>query len=51
MLLDISKAFDRVWYESLIYKLKQNGIAEKPLNITKDFQDSRKQGVALNRQC
>ena len=25
--LDISKAFERVWYNDLIYKLKQNGVA------------------------
>ena len=25
--LDISKAFERVWHNDLIYKLKQNGVA------------------------
>ena len=46
---DISKAFDKVWHEGLIYKLKQNGIYGKLLNIIKDFLDSRKQRVVLNR--
>ena len=27
--LDISKAFDKVWHESVIFKLKQNGIWRK----------------------
>ena len=34
----------------LIYKLKQNGISGKLLNMIKDFLDSRKQRVVLNRQ-
>ena len=41
--LDISKAFDKVCHEDLIYKLKQSGISGKLLNIIKDFLDSRKQ--------
>ena len=50
MFLDISKAFDTVWHEDLIYKLKQNGISGKLLNIIKDFLNSRKQRVVLNGQ-
>ena len=26
--LNISKAFDKVWYKSLLLKLKQNGISD-----------------------
>ena len=48
--LDISKAFDKVWHEGLIYKLKQNGISGRLLSIIKDFLDSRKQRVVLNGQ-
>ena len=48
--LDISKAFDKVWHEIMIYKLKQNGISGKLLNIIKYFLDSRKQTVVINRQ-
>ena len=50
MFLDISKAFDKVWHESLIFKLKQNGISGKLLNLIKDFLKKRKQRVVLNGQ-
>ena len=31
--LDISKAFDRVWDEVLIYKIKRNGVTGLPLKL------------------
>ena len=48
--LDIFKAFDKVWHEGLIFKLKQNVISGKLLNLIKDFLKNRKQRVVLNGQ-
>ena len=48
--LDISKAFDKVWHEDLLFKLKQNGISANLLNVITDFLYQRKQGVVLNGQ-
>ena len=48
--LDISKAFDKVWYQELHYKLRQNGISGELLNILTDFLDNRTQSVNLNGQ-
>ena len=48
--LDISKAFDKVWHEGVIFKLKQNGISGDLLNILTDFLSNRKQRVVLNGQ-
>ena len=48
--LDISKAFYKVWYKGLVFKLKQNGISGNLLNIFEDFLRNRKQRVVLNRQ-
>ena len=50
-MLDIYKAFDKVWYKGLIVKLKQNGISDKNLSIITDFRDFRKQWVVLNGQA
>ena len=49
--LDISKAFDRVWHEAFIFKLRQNDIYGDVINIFKDFLSNRKQRVILNEQC
>ena len=46
--LDISKAFDKVWRDGLIYKLKQNGIKDKLLCLLIDFLKKRQQRVVLN---
>ena len=48
--LDISKAFDKVWHEGVIFKLEQNGISGDLLNILTDFLSNRKQKVVLNGQ-
>ena len=49
--LDISKAFDNVCREGLIFKLEQNGISRKLLHLIKDFLSDRKQRAVLNGQC
>ena len=49
--LYISKAFDKVWHKGLIFKLKENGISDKILNIITDFLSFRKQRVVLNGQA
>ena len=46
--LDMSKAFDKVWHEGLLFKLKQNGIDGKLLALFSNFLSNRKQRVVLN---
>ena len=48
--LHISKAFDKVWHEGLIYKLQQKGVSGELLNILIDFLNNKKQRVVLNGQ-
>ena len=48
--LDICKAFDKVWRKGLVYKLQQNVISDKLLDILKDFINNRKPRVVLNDQ-
>ena len=50
MFLDISKAFDKVWHDGLIYKLMSNGIQGEALGILKSFLNDRLQRVVLNGQ-
>ena len=37
--LDISKAFDKVWHDGVIFKLERNGISGDLLNIIIDISD------------
>ena len=47
---DISKAFDRVWHDSLLYKLKLLGICGRYYNLIQSFLDNRHQRVVLSGQ-
>ena len=46
--LDISKAFDKVWHDKLISKLKQNGISGSLLQLFENYLLNRNQRVVLN---
>ena len=49
--LDISKAFDRVWHDGLIHKLKRCGVSGKLHSLLQSFLMDRKQRTILNGQC
>ena len=46
--LDISKAFDKVWHDGLIFKLKQNGVSGSLLKLFENYLLNRNQRVVLN---
>ena len=46
--LDISKAFDKVWHDGLIYKLKSYGVEKNLLNLIQNYLTNRQQRVLLN---
>ena len=43
--LDISKAFDKIWYQGIIFKLQLNGISGDLLNIMCYFQVRENKGL------
>ena len=45
-----AKAFDKVCYNGLIYKIKQNGVECDLLDTVANFLEERKQRVILNGQ-
>ena len=48
--LDISKAFDKVWHEGLLYKLKSMGVSGELYNLLENYLSDRFQRVLLNGQ-
>ena len=48
--LDISKAFDKVWHEDLLYKLKSVGISGELHKLPENYLSGRLQRVVLNGQ-
>ena len=50
ILLDISKAFDKVWHEGLLFKLKTYGVKGELLNLPCNYIHERNQRVVLNGQ-
>ena len=46
--LDMSKAFDKVWHEGLLHKLKANGIEEKLIALLTNYLSNRRQRVVIN---
>ena len=48
--LDISKAFDKVWHEGLLYILKSMGISGELHKLLENYLSSRLQRVVLNGQ-
>ena len=48
--LDISKAFDRVWYEGLLFKLRSMGISGELYNLFGNYLSGRFQRVISNEE-
>ena len=50
MALDISKAFDRVWYAGLLHKLNSYGISGKIFGLISSFLSNRCLQVVLDKK-
>ena len=46
--LDISKAFDKVWHEGTLFKLKTYGVNGEALTLLTNYLHERYQRVVLN---
>ena len=48
--LDISKIFDKVCHDGIVFKLTQNGISGNLLSFQRDSLSERRQHIVLNSQ-
>ena len=48
--LDISKAFDRIWHDGLLFIFKQNGVSRNLFQLVTSFLSDKYQRVLLNGQ-
>jgi hypothetical protein len=46
--LDVSKAFDKIWHEELIFKLGKYGITGTLISLLEHYLTDRSQSVVLN---
>ena len=44
----MSKAFDKLWHEGLLFKLRQNGIDGNLLTLLESYLNKRQQRVVIN---
>ena len=49
--LDISKAFDRIWHEGLIFKIRRCGIRGNLVKLLTSFLSERQQRTIINGKC
>ena len=49
--LDISKAFDKVWHQGLLFKLKSYGVERSLFGLLENYLENTKQRIILHGQC
>lgn len=48
--LDMSKAFNKVWHDGLLFKLKSYGVQGELFSVLENYLKNRQQRVVLNGQ-
>ena len=51
VMLDVTKAFDRVWHKGLLFKLQQFGITGNLLSWFTSYLNMRSQNVVFRGKC